>query len=912
MDIGTRLNHYKITAKLGEGGMGQVFRAEDGKLKRDVAIKVLPPQLAGDDDRMMRLEREAQVLAQLEHPNIASIYGLEEVDSSRLLVMQLVEGQNLHERLDDGAIPVQEALEIALQIARALESAHEKGVVHRDLKPANVMVTADGTVKLLDFGLAKAFAVDSSTSLPELSASPTKHAATQVGMILGTAAYMSPEQARGRSVDRRTDVWAFGCVLYEMLSAQRTFGGETVTDVLGAIVHREPDWDSLPAETPRRIRALLHRCLRKDMDRRIQAIGDARVSIEEYLEDPAAAEAILDAGAPAEPVWKRWAPWAGTAVLAAATTALALSLIGGGEAVEDPPTLRLDMAVGVADDLRDLSLGSSLVLSPDGSQIVIATGSGQESQLQLRRLDSTEASILTGGGTYNPFFSSDGAWVGFALSNSLQKVPATGGTPLEIIEVNRSRGADWGEDGRIVFAPSPDSGLMMISADGGDATAITTLDAATGDRTHRWPQILPGGRHVLFTAHTETAGGFDAAMLKIVDLGSGEQTVVYRGGYYGRYVESGHLLFVNAGTLFAAPFDLDSLEIVGSTVPVAEDVADDPGSGGAQYDVSANGILMHRRGTSGPGEYPAVWLSRDNETSTLLPEPRTYVEARISPDGQRLSMTELSSDNWDVWVYDLTRGTRTRLTFGDGIEGPAVWSPDGSELIYSSDEDGSDDLYRKPADGSGDPVQLTHEDLQIFVSDWSSDGRYVLALRIGQADEEKGWQAGADIGYIDLEGDGDFQPFLATQFQESEASFSPDGRWVAYQSNESGRNEVYVRPFPPTGGRWQVSDEGGAYPRWARDGSELFYRTDEGIMAVGVRATGDGFGASRPRLVVSGSFVGGIGGVPVGGSTFADYDVGPDGRFVVFPSPGEEAPNVQLARVVVNWFAELRRLAPRR
>jgi len=685
MEIGTQLNHYKITAKLGEGGMGQVFRAEDGNLRRDVAIKVLPPELAGNHERMMRLEREAQLLAQLEHPNIAAIYGLEEAGGIRFLVMQVAEGQTLHQRLDAGAIPLQEALHIALQIARALETAHDKGVVHRDLKPANVMVTEDGSVKLLDFGLAKAFATDQSGSVPDLSASPTMLQATQAGMILGTAGYMSPEQARGRSVDRRSDVWAFGCVLYEMLTAQRTFGGETVTDVLGAIVHHEPDWELLPKQTPRRVRALLHRCLRKDADRRIQAVGDARVSIEEFIEDPEAAEAILDGGESSRPAWQRWAPWAAAAALG---LALAASLMVGNVAV-DSPTLRLDMAIGVAEDLRDLSLGSSLVLSPDGSQIVIATGSVQDAELHLRQLDSTSASTLTGGGTYNPFFSPDGNWVGFALSNSLQKVPATGGTPLEIIEVNRSRGADWGDDGQIVYTPSPDSGLMTISADGGAATAVTTLDETTGERTHRWPQILPGGRHVLFTAHTEAAGGFDAAMLKIVDLDSGEQTVVYRGGYYGRYVESGHLLFVNAGTLFAAPFDLGSMEIVGSTVPVAEDVADDPGSGGAQYDVSDNGILVHRRGSSGPGQFPAVWLSRDNETSTLLPEARTYVEARVSPDGQRLAMTELNSDNWDVWVYDLTRGTRTRLTFSDGIEGPAVWSPDGSELIYSSDEDGN-------------------------------------------------------------------------------------------------------------------------------------------------------------------------------------------------------------------------------
>ena len=493
------------------------------------------------------------------------------------------------------------------------------------------------------------------------------------------------------------------------------------------------------------------------------------------------------------------------------------------------------------------------MLSPDGSQIVIATGNVDDAQLQLRRLDSTEANTLTGGGTYNPFFSPDGAWVGFALTNSLMKVPATGGTPLKIAEVSRSRGSDWGEGGRIVFAPDPNSGLMIVSADGGEVTEITTLDETTGERTHRWPQILPGGRYVLFTAHTEQAGGFDAATLKIVDLESGEQTVVYRGGYYGRYARSGHLLFVNAGTLFAAPFDLDNLEIIGSTVPVAEDVADDPGSGGAQYAVSSNGILVHRRGTSGPGTYPAVWLSRDNETSNLLTEPRTYVEARVSPDGQRLAMTELNADNWDVWVYDLERGTRTRLTFDDGIEGPAVWSPDGSELIYSSDQDGSDDLYRKPADGSDDGVQLTHEDLQIYVSDWSRDGRHVLALRIGQRGRREGLAEWLRPRLHRPRGRRRRScRFSPPRSRNPRRPSRPTAVWVAYQSNESGRSRsVRAARSRQAGGRWQVSDEGGAYARWAQATATSFTTArTRAIMAVSpCRALGRRLQcASRPRL----------------------------------------------------------------
>ncbi|NKB89488.1 MAG: protein kinase [Acidobacteria bacterium] len=913
MDVGTRLGHYTITAKLGEGGMGQVFRAEDTNLKREVAIKVLPPQLAGDADRMARLEREAQLLAQLDHANIAAIHGLESADDgTRFLVMQLAEGQDLHQRLDAGPMSVDEALRIALQVARALESAHERGVVHRDLKPANIMVGDDGTVKLLDFGLAKAFASDGMSGSLEISASPTMMEATAAGVILGTAGYMSPEQARGRSVDRRTDVWAFGCVMYEMLTAQRVFGGETATDVLGAIVHRDPEWELLPSDTPRRIRALLHRCLRKDMDRRIQAIGDARVSIEEYLEDPEAAESILDDGAEPPIGTRPWLPWA---LAGALGLAFVMSMIVGAEgAPEKAPTLRLDMMIGVEDELRDTSLGSSMIVSPDGRQIVVVTGtSAQATEVRIRRLDQADVEVLATGALYNPFFSPDSNWVGFASPSALMKVPATGGTPLEFVAVNRSRGATWTDDNEVVFARDPASPLELVSADGGDARPLTEFDATTEEVTHRWPQFVTGTRKVIFTAHTNTVGAFDAASIQAVDIDTGEKTILYRGGYYGRYVKSGHLLFMSDGTLFAIPLDIDSMEIVGSAVPVAEAVADDPGEGGGQYGVSENGILVHRAGSSVPVAYPAIWLDRDGDMAPLLPEERAYVEARVSPDGNRVAMTELNADNWDVWVYDIQRGTRTRITFEPGIEGPAVWSPDGTELIYSSDATGSDELYRKRSDGSGNATQITTEEVQLFVSDWSPDGRYAIMLRGGTEDADSGWFAGADLGVLDLESeDATVRPFVATRFQESEASFSSDGRWVAYQSNESGESEIYVQPFPEGEGRWQVSDAGGGYARWSPNGSELFYRSADGIMVVEISAQGGTFSATRPRLLVTGNFLGGPGGLGMDGNTFADYDVAPDGRFVMFPSAERTNGGVQLARVVVNWFPELTRVAPRR
>ncbi len=904
---GEELNQYRIIEKLGEGGMGQVFRAEDTRLKRDVAIKVLPPDVAGDPERIARMEREAQVLASLEHPNIAAIYGIEQAEVNgtqvRFLAMQLAEGSTLADRIAEGPVLLGEALQIALQIAEGLEAAHEKGVVHRDLKPANIQIGTDGTVKLLDFGLAKAVDGRNVTTGMDLTASPTVLEATRQGVIMGTAGYMSPEQARGYTVDQRTDIWAFGAVLYEMLAGRTVFAGETATDVLGAIVHREPDWKLLPAVTPRRIQMLIKRCLRKDAKRRLQAIGDARVTILDFLEDPVAAEASV--GREPIPAWQRWLPWGVAAVLA---LALAGSILVSGRADEPAAPLRTQTVLDTS-GLMFLQAGTNVAVSPGGDHIVVAQGdvAGADLQLWSRSLDDPTFTVLAPAVAYAPFFSPDGEWVGFVSPSALQKVPVTGGTPLVLCEVSRARGATWGVGGTIVFAGSPNSGLSVVSQEGGAPEVLTTLDEEAGEATHRWPHFLPDGVHVLFTT-LSTSSDFDRATLEIINIETGARKVVHRGGSYGRYLPTGHILYYNAGTLFAMPFDLATLEATGGAVPVVNDVEGATFGGNAQFDISNNGLLVYRQ--SERRDVPlhvAQWVNRDGEGSMLWDDPDTYAEPRISPDGTKAVFMVLAGRNWDLWTYDIERDVSTRLTFDAGFDGPAVWSPDGEEVIFSSDINGASNLYRRRADGSGEIQRITESaDTTQYVSDWSNDGRYVLITAEGSV-------GGAAITYLDLEEGGDeTSEFLPpTGVGLAEAMFSPNGRWVAYQSRESGQNEVYVRPFPPAGGKWQVSDAGGSYPKWSADGRELYYRNDEGIVVVSVGTEGSSFTAGRAQQLFRGAYRGGIQGVNLDGIQFAHYDVAPDGRFVMFPAPPtEETPNVEWLQVVANWFTELNRRVP--
>ncbi len=904
--IGQELSHYKITGKLGEGGMGEVWRAEDTNLGREVAIKVLPEAFAQDAERMARFEREARVLAALDHPHIASIYGLEEADGRKFLVMQLAEGEDLKDLISRGQLPLQKTVKIALQIAEALEAAHDKGIIHRDLKPANVKVSSDGQVKVLDFGLAKALDAGdpNSSDSGSLSLSPTLTAQmTEVGVLLGTAAYMSPEQARGELADRRADVWAFGVVLMEMLTGKTVYAGRTVSDTLAGVLAREPEWDELPSDTPRRIRKLLERCLEKETPDRLQAIGEARIALQQYLANPeteAVPEAV--AVAAAQPTWKRIMPWA---MFAAVSAALVAALVALWPETPQPETpIRFEAVL--ADDPLFVDLGSSVVLSPDGARMVYVTDEDSSRTLFTRSLDQLAGTELVTGSVseepYHPFFSPDGQWVGFVTRDELKKVPITGGTPITLCEVQASRGASWGPDDTIVLAPEGSSGLFTVSAAGGSLEPLTTLDEERKDISHRWPQFLPGGKAVLYTVGFQTMSGADDAIIEAVSLETGERKVLLEGGYYGRYTPSGHLVFMRDGTLFGMTFDAEGLEPTGSPVPLVQGLTSDDSGGGAQYSFSDTGNLAYVSGEIGVQTYPVVWVDRDGKSTTLWETRGAYGEPVLSPDGKKLGISVFRDNQWDVWVYDLEREVATRLTFHDGYDADQAWTPDGKYLIFTSTRDGIESIYRKRADGSGEVERLIESEEAFYPFSVSGDGNF-LAGEMANA-------GNLDLYILPLDGSSEPEVFLASEFDERYPDFSPDGRWITYASNESGQFEVYVRPYPAAGGKWQVSDGGGAWPLWSGDGRKLFYRTNSGVMEVSAEASGDSLSIGTPKAAVDGPFRGGMFGITVGGYIFGDYDVSPDGqRFVMFPEDTDAAPKTHVT-MVFNWFDELEKTLP--
>jgi Tol biopolymer transport system component len=905
--IGESVAHYRVTSKLGAGGMGEVFRATDSRLHRDVALKFLPEHLANDKERMARFHREAQVLASLSHPHIAGIHGLEESGSRTALVMELVEGEDLSERLKRGPIPLVEALGIARQIAEALEAAHDKGVIHRDLKPANVKVTPEGEVKVLDFGLAKALE-GSGTALGHDSgaaATLTAVSATRAGTVMGTVAYMSPEQASGSAVDKRSDIWSFGVVVFELLAGHRLFEGETSSHTMADVLRADIDWTRLPASTPGPIRKLLERCLERDRKRRLQAIGEARIIIEDYLANasPSGSRSVaIPTLAAAAPAARATVPWIVAAVAIVGLLG-ALGLLWGQRGGDPALALRADLRISDAPLFTDV--GSGVELSPDGTRLVYVSGTTQTQQMYVRPLNQLDAAKLAEGNTgatspYQPFFSPDGQWLGYVTAAEMRKVPISGGTPLTLTKVTRSRGASWSEDGTIIFAPNPASGLFRVSAAGGDAQPVTTLDKAKKEATHRWPQVLPGGKAVIFTSHTQSTADFDNATIEVLTFATGERKVLQKGGSYGRYVPSGHLVYVSKSALFAVPFDLGRLEVTGSPAPVVQDVFWNPTEGAAQFTFSSTGVLTYLRGGPEVARYTIASVDRRGGTTKLIDEPGAYGNPRLSPDGKRLSLTVLKDGNFDIWVYDLERGVPTRLTFDDAPETEQVWSPDGRYLAFSSGRAGADNVYRKRADGSGEEERLTTSDNPMWPNSWSSDGRTIAIAGMGPS-------GNFDVTMLSL-ADKKIEPLVNSNFREADPSISPDGRWLAYSSNESGRLEVYVRPYPSGAGRWQVSDNGGGFPRWSGKGRELFYRVDDGLMAASIEGVGDSLRTGKPTRLFTAAFRGGATGVAIGGNTFADYDVSADGqRFVMFPASDAESTNRGIVTLVTPWFDQLSR-----
>jgi Tol biopolymer transport system component len=886
--IGTRISTYEITNHIGSGGMGEVYQAHDTKLGRDVAIKVLPEAFAHDPERHSRFQREAKLLASLNHPNIATIHGLEDSNGTSYLVMELVPGDTLQQRIKrDGPVPVEEALAIAKQIAEALEAAHEKGIIHRDLKPANVKLTPEGKVKVLDFGLAKAFAGD--TSEVDIGNSPTlSQVATMQGVILGTAAYMSPEQARGKSVDKRTDIWAFGCVLYELLTGKQVFHGEDITEILASVVKSEPDWEALPTAAPRKLRTLLQRCLQKDRRKRFHDAGDVRIEIEDAIATPK--DSGVAQSAPASASKLSWAVAAALAIIAVVTT------FGWWRSTRpvEHPLVRLDVDLG-----PDVSLGPSygtdVILSPDGTRMVYVS----QNRLLTRRLDQPNATELAGTqGAVEPFFSPDGQWVAFFGGGTLQKISVEGGSAIMLCAVNIATGGSWGEDGNIIAALGLRGVLSRIPSAGGTPTPVTELQ--NGEVTHRWPQILPGGKAVLFTAGTTDLGA-DEANIEVVSLTDHHTKTLVRGGTFGRYLPSGHLIYVNRGTLFAVPFDVDRLEVHGTPVPVLDQVGYNPALGSAQLDFSQTGTLIYRSGGAGGDLSTVQWLDAAGKTQPLLAKPGNYGRPGISPDGQRLAVEVTRGSGTDIWLYDWKRDTMTRLTFTGNTHAP-VWSPDGRYIAFQVLGKG---LSVIRSDGSGKPQPLTQNKNVQYPWSFTPDGKR-LAFIEQTAGKFRLWTVPLEIDSAGLRA-GKPEVFLQTTADERAPSFSPDGRWLAYASDESGTFQVYVRAFPDKGGKWQISNSSGTYPSWSRNGRELFFETlDNHIMVAGYTEKGDSFVADKPRTWSEDRIGGSV-------NTVKNVDLAPDGKRMVALMPVETAEGQNAQSQVIfleNFSDELRRKVP--
>jgi serine/threonine protein kinase/Tol biopolymer transport system component len=888
---GRRLGPYEILSGIGAGGMGEVYKARDTRLDRIVAIKVLPSHLADRSELRERFEREAKTIASLNHPHICTLHDVGHQDEIEFLVMEYVEGETLAQRLLKGPLPLEQVLQFAIEIADALDKAHRKGITHRDLKPGNIMLTKSGT-KLLDFGLAK-LKQEVAPATPDSQLPTMKSAITGEGTILGTLQYMAPEQIEAKEVDARTDIFAFGAVVYEMATGKRAFEGKTSASVMAKILEVDPpSMASLQPMTPPALDRTVKKCLAKEPDDRWHAAKDLCDELT-WIGEGGSQPDLTAAVSPVRTrqIWSHTLSWGLAGVVLGAMISGAVVWNLKRFVIPPPLTARLTMVLPPNEKVQARS--GAAVLSPDGRKILYVATNGSASQIYLRPMDNSDAKPIAGTeGATRPFFSPDGQWIGFVANGKLKKVAATGGAPVTLSDAPNFFGATWGPNDTIVFSPRFESGLWQVTASGGTVQPLTTPDQKRGEVGHQWPEFLPGGNAVLLTVALETAPTWDDSLIEVQLLNTGERRVLIQGGTNPHYLATGHLVYIRAGTLMAAPFDLKGLDVTGPAVPVLEGVAEGY-TGLGQFSVSRLGSLAYIPGTIEGNQL--VWMDRNGSNQTLPAPSRNYIQPRLSPDGRKIAI-RIAQLNCDTMVYDIARGSLTRLTL-DGDNHSPVWTPDGKRITYASRKKDAYHLFWKPADGSGPEEQLTQNEDNLGPSSsmvWSPDDRVLAFI-------EAGPQSGRGIWLLRPDGDRIPQPFLQDAFNEGSPFFSPDGRWLGYVSDQSGRNEVYVQPFPGPGAKWQISTDGGTEPAWTRNGREITYRNGGKMMAVEV-ATQPAFTASKPKLLfeTANNFNG----------PGANYDVSADGQRFLMIKEDEQVATATQINVVLNWFEELKQKVP--
>jgi serine/threonine protein kinase len=885
--IGSQFGSYEITALLGKGGMGEVYRAHDSRLKRDVAIKILPEEFTQDPDRVSRFQREAEALAALNHQNIGAIYDIHQSEKGRFLVLEFVEGDTLADLLTKrGKLAIDEALGIAKQICDALDAAHDKGLVHRDLKPANVKVMADGKVKVLDFGLAKALA--HSPSSAALSNSPTiSMAATNAGIVLGTAAYMAPEQAKGREVDRRADIFAFGCVLFEMLTGRPAFEGDDLSEILGAVLKSEPDWSLLPAATPAPVQRVLRRALKKDLRHRLSDIRDVRIEIEDAGAAPA------DAAAPDRSARRRRMRTA--VVVIAALLIVALAIPASLHLRETPPSeMRLQIVT------PPTTQPFHFALSPDGRHLVfvasVASGPDREGrqQLWLRPLDKADALPMSGTeGAEYPFWSADSRSIGYFASGKLYRIDIAGGPPLVLASVANGRGGTWNAEGVILFGGTTPSPIWRIAAAGGEPVPLTQIDPPR-QTNHRMPYFLPDGRHFLF--HSQ---GSEGSGVYLGSLEGGKPKRLTSADANGIYLAPDRLVFLRQSTLMTQRMDVARGELLGDPVRVADAVGSDSTFFIGGFSVSTAGQIAYRAG--GASRRQLTWYDRTGKQLGVAAEAdATLFHPELSPDERRIAVQRTVQQNADIWLIDLVRGGITPFTFDKAPDNFPLWSPDGSQIVFASARTGPYNLYIKPASAVAEEKVLLETPESQFPQDWSADGRSLLYAAIGP-------KTGRDLWVMDMNASASNpqtrRAVVNTPAEERLAQFDPSGRWIAYETNASGQFEIVVQPFPDPGGKWQVSTNGGTQPRWSADGRELYFVGPDGdLMAVQILTAGGKDPTFDYRAPVRLFSTGLVAGAPF--IFRPQYDVSRDGRFLA-NRPIEETTTVPIT-LILNWHPETR------